>query len=250
MSLLPLSPRTPFAVVPAGTPPGSPFTPRPPAPSSPPSRPPRRPTSKTWKALRALRSLLRALPLLPPSCSLHDGHVHSPRRATGTLFGHRKARITLAIQETPQSPPLLFLELAMQTGKFMQELGAEQVRVALECEKKRCNGSNGDDDDQKKKTSILDEPLWTAYVNGRKVGYALKREPSRDDVVVMEVLQSVSVGAGVLPCAITEKGEGDLAYMRALFDRVVGGKDSESFYMLNPEGTTSGPDLSIFFVRI
>uniref|UniRef100_J3L522 Protein MIZU-KUSSEI 1-like n=1 Tax=Oryza brachyantha TaxID=4533 RepID=J3L522_ORYBR len=42
---------------------------------------------------------------------------------------------------------------------------------------------------------------------------------------------------------------GDLAYMRARFDRVVGSRDSESLYMLNPDGN-NGPELSIFFIRI
>jgi hypothetical protein len=41
---------------------------------------------------------------------------------------------------------------------------------------------------------------------------------------------------------------GDLAYMLAHFEWVVGSRD-ESFYMLNPDGN-NGPELSIFFVRI
>jgi uncharacterized protein (TIGR01570 family) len=37
--------------------------------------------------------------------------------------------------------------------------------------------------------------------------------------------------------------------MRAHFERVVGSKDSETLYMISPEGDT-GPELSIFFVRV
>ena len=98
-----------------------------------------------------MRALFRSLPILAPACRFpgviprhggggprgQDGHVVSgASRTTGTLFGHRRARVTLAAQETPGSVPILLLELAMQTGRFMQEMGAEHLRVALECEKK------------------------------------------------------------------------------------------------------------------
>ncbi|XP_072954672.1 protein MIZU-KUSSEI 1-like [Typha angustifolia] len=249
MSFPPPSPRNPSAAAVPELPPASPRTPRTPRPPitlTEPSKTKR--PAKSSKALRALRSLFRTFPILTPACSFHaglprggrphDGHVHGASRTTGTLFGHRKARITLAIQENPGSVPVLLLELAMQTGKFMQEMGSEHLRIALECEKKAND-----------KVRLLDEPLWTAYVNGRKIGYAVKREATEDDLTVMQLLHTVSVGAGVLPSDIVEPAEGDLAYMRAHFDRVVGSKDSESFYMLNPDGN-NGPELSIFFIRI
>nr|CAD1829568.1 unnamed protein product [Ananas comosus var. bracteatus] len=224
---------------------------------------------KRRKSLRtALRSLFRSLPIFTPAAACRfpsvgaalashpgraDGHIHGASRTTGTLFGHRKARITLAIQDSPGTVPLLLLELATPTGKFMQEMGSgEHIRIALECEKVA---------EQKKSTTttterrrrLLEEPLWTAYVNGRKIGYAVRREPTEDDLTVMQLLHTVSVGAGVLPSDVimdpATAGDGDLAYMRAHFDHVVGSRDSESFYMLNPDGTT-GPELSIFFIRI
>ena len=103
------------------------------------------------------------------------------------------------------------------------------------------------------RTRLLHEPLWTAYVNGRKIGYAVRREPTEDDLTVLQLLRTVSAGAGVLPADAVGAPEGqdagDLAYMRAHFDRVVGSRDSESFYMLNPDGN-HGPELSIFFIRI
>jgi len=170
---------------------------------------------------------------------------------TGTLFGHRRARVTLAVQETPGSVPVLLLELAMQTGRFMQEMGAEHLRVALECEKKPPGAGAGIG-----RARLLDEPLWTTYANGRKIGYAVRREPTEGDLTVLQLLRTVSAGAGVLPADVVGGGgapegqeAGDLAYMRAHFDRVVGSRDSESFYMLNPDGN-NGPELSIFFIRI
>ena len=58
------------------------------------------------------------------------------------------------------------------------------------------------------------------------------------------------MGAGVLPGNTEAEGpDGELAYMRAHFERVVGSKDSETLYMLSPDGN-NGPELSIFFVRI
>lgn len=43
--------------------------------------------------------------------------------------------------------------------------------------------------------------------------------------------------------------EGELLYMRARFERVVGSRDSEAFYMINPDGN-GGPELSIFLLRM
>ncbi|WOL08753.1 hypothetical protein Cni_G17506 [Canna indica] len=125
----------------------------------------------------------------------------------------------------------------------MQDMGSTGlIRVALECEKKT-DAAVG------KSSRVLDEPVWTAFVNGRNVGYAARREPTELDLRVMQMLHAVSMGAGVLPEDMTDPADGELTYMRAYFDRVIGSKDSETFYMLNPDGT-GGPELSIFFVRI
>jgi uncharacterized protein (TIGR01570 family) len=85
------------------------------------------------------------------------------------------------------------------------------------------------------------------YCNGRKVGFAIRRKMSVSDVAVLKLMQSVSVGAGVLPLAAGEAGD-LLMYLRASFDRVVGSADSESFHMINPVGS-SGQELSIFLLR-
>lgn len=159
---------------------------------------------------------------------------------TGTLFGFRKARVNLAIQENSRCLPVLLLELAIPTGKLLQDMGMGLVRVALECEKH-----------PNEKTKIIDEPIWSLYCNGRKSGYAVKREATDDDLNVMQMLHAVSMGAGVLPSEVTsdQQENGDLMYMRAHFERAVGSKDSETYYMMNPDGN-NGPELSIFFVRI
>lgn len=208
--------------------------------------------SRPSKLFRTVRSAFRSFPILTPvTCRLphvalhrssggpRDGHIHGAIRTTGTLFGHFKARITLAIQDNPRSVPLLLLELAVPTAKFLQDMRAsDHLRVALECEKKAAN-----------KTPLLEEPMWTAFINSKNTGYAARREPNNSDLNVMQLLHAVSMGAGVLPSDMTDPVDGELTYMRAYFDRVVGSKDSETFYMLNPDEKTS-TELSIFFVRI
>ncbi|KMT16987.1 hypothetical protein BVRB_2g041920 [Beta vulgaris subsp. vulgaris] len=201
--------------------------------------------SKSNKILRRVRSVFRSFPIVSPTCRipmpnrLNDGHVHGGTRITGTLFGYRKARVNLAIQENPRCLPMLLLELAIPTGKLLQDMGLGLVRIALECEKHPSD-----------KTKLIEEPIWTMYCNGRKTGYGIKREPTDDDLSVMQMLHAVSMGAGVLPSGDgNETPDGELTYMRSFFERVIGSKDSETYYMMNPDGS-GGPELSIFFVRI
>ncbi|KAL8208621.1 hypothetical protein R6Q57_008033 [Mikania cordata] len=245
--------------------------PPPPSPSSSPSpsrspgvslqpSSPRKNPSKSTKILRRVRSVFRSFPIITPAAckfpvslhNLHDNHhIHGGTRMTGTLFGYRKTRINLAIQENPRCLPMLLLELSIPTGKLLQEMGLGLVRIAMECEKR-----SG-------KTKLVDELLWTMYCNGKKMGYGVKREPTDDDLYVMQMLHAISMGAGVLPASNDNKSgdevidtavtspptDGELTYMRAHFERVVGSKDSETYYMMNPDGN-SGPELSIFFVRV
>nr|CAD1834224.1 unnamed protein product [Ananas comosus var. bracteatus] len=42
---------------------------------------------------------------------------------------------------------------------------------------------------------------------------------------------------------------GEMMYMRARFERVVGSRDSEAFYMMNPDHS-GGPELSIYLLRV
>ncbi|KAA8519260.1 hypothetical protein F0562_013516 [Nyssa sinensis] len=204
--------------------------------------------SKSTKIFRRFRAVFRSFPIITPACKipvslhgsrLHDHHIHGGRRMTGTLFGYRKSRVNLAIQENPRCLPILVLELAIPTGKLHQDMGMGLVRIALECEKQPAE-----------KTKLIDEPIWSMYCNGRKTGYGVKREATDDDLNVMQLLHGVSMGAGVLPSETTDTADqGELTYMRAHFERVIGSKDAETYYMMNPDGN-SGPELSIFFVRI
>ncbi|CAM8900959.1 unnamed protein product [Rhodiola kirilowii] len=198
---------------------------------------------------RVFRSVFRSFPIMAPVCKFPTLNplstslipdTHSSSRVTGTLFGYRKGHVTLSIQETPRCLPTLVIELAMQTAALQRDMGLGTVRIALECDKRV----------EKDRTKVLEEPLWTMFCNGKKSGYGVRREANEEDLKVMELLKAVSMGAGVLPGSTEADGpDGELAYMRAYFERVVGSRDSETFYMLSPEGN-NGPELSIFFVRV
>lgn len=204
------------------------------------------------KLVRSFYNALNALPIwtsIPTLCqrlsilrrgqTANPNHISGSTRLTVTIFGHRKGRITLAIQNDSRSIPLLLLELPIPTGKFMADMGSSGlVRITLECEKKM-EGS----------VQLLGEPAWMAYINGRNVGYGARRDATEVDLRLMQKLHGVSMGAGVLQGSTTDAGDGEVTYMRAYFDRVVGNKDSETFYMTNPD-ENAGPEISIFFVRL
>lgn len=160
------------------------------------------------------------------------------------------------------------IELPILSSTFYKEMACDILRVALESETKT----------HKKK--VMEEFVWAVYCNGRKMGYSIRRKQMSDDEVhVMQTLRGVSMGAGVLPPSPNhhhhhhhhhrlrdddhgdnhndddddddekEKDDGDqFTYLRARFERVVGSKDSEALYMINPDHS-EGPELSIFFVR-
>ncbi|XP_028553568.1 protein MIZU-KUSSEI 1-like [Dendrobium catenatum] len=82
-----------------------------------------------------------------------------------------------------------------------------------------------------------------------RCGYAFRRECRPEDWKALRAVEKVSVGAGVLPATAGGDGlEGEVMYMRAMFERVVGSKDTEAFYMINPDGH-GGPELSVFLLR-
>nr|GMD84883.1 protein MIZU-KUSSEI 1 [Ipomoea batatas] len=195
-----------------------------------------------------LLRMFKLLPMLTTGCKMvallgkqrRPAMLTDSASTTGTLFGYRKGRVSLAIQEDPHRPPVFMIELPMLTAVFHKEMANDVVRLALESETKT----------HKKK--LLEEFVWAVYCNGRKMGYSIRRKNMTDDEThVMQHLRGVSMGAGVLPGPSSEKdtADGEMTYMRARFDRRVGSKDSEALYMINPDGA-SAQELSIFFVRV
>ena len=161
-------------------------------------------------------------------------------RVIGTLFGYRRGHVHFAFQEDPKSHPAFLMELATSTSVLVREMASGLVRIALECDKKV---------EMKKGTRLLEEPLWRTYCNGKKCGYAMKRECGAEEWKVLKAVEPISMGAGVLPGNGETGSEGELMYMRAKFERVVGSKDSEAFYMMNPD-STGGPELSIYLLIV
>lgn len=205
----------------------------------------KRTKSKTFgRSAGGLLKMFKLFPMLTSGCKMVAllGRPRKPllkdHATTGTIFGYRKGRVSLAIQEDPHCPPIFVIELPMHSNAFHKEMASDIVRISLESETKS----------HKKK--LLEEFVWAVYCNGRKVGYSIRRKQMSDDELhVMQLLRGVSMGAGVLPSPNEkETADGELTYVRARFERVVGSKDSEALYMINPEGA-AGPEFSIFFVR-
>ncbi|CAL4996968.1 unnamed protein product [Urochloa decumbens] len=204
---------------------------------------------------------------LVPKGASFSGAPRPCRRVTGTLYGHRRGRVVLALQETPRCLPSLVVELALQTHALLRELGNPAgARIVLETVRRPPPASPDGGGVARRKRHhgppLLDEPGWTMFCNGKKTGYAVRREATADDLTVMETLRAVSMGAGVLPAG-TAKARGsptaaagnaaaddEVPYMRGCFDHFVGSKDSESLYMIAPQGGGTGPELAVFFVRL
>lgn len=191
--------------------------------------------------------MFKLFPMLTSGCKM-VALLGRPRKGllthnvmTGTLFGYRKGRVSLAFQEDPRFAPTFVIELPLLTNALHKEMASGLVRIALESET-RTN-----------KKRLMEEFVWAIFCNGHKMGYSIRRKQKlEEEIHVMQLLRGVSMGAGVLPCpSSSEKDavEGELTYMRARFERVVGSKDSEAFYMINPDGS-EGPELSIFLVRV
>ncbi|MCD7457215.1 hypothetical protein HAX54_034480 [Datura stramonium] len=165
---------------------------------------------------------------------------NSCRKVTGTLFGHRSGRVSFAIQDNSTSSELsLLIEFAISTSTLVKDMSSPLLRIALECEK----GPRGS-----RQVRLFREPKWAMHCNGRKCGHALLRACTDSDRHVLHTVRNVSVGAGVIPVVDDGRKGGELMYMRANFERVVGNRDSEAYYMVNLDGN-GGPELSIFLLR-
>ncbi|CAL9170982.1 protein MIZU-KUSSEI 1-like [Musa acuminata AAA Group] len=201
---------------------------------------------------RTLRSLVQHMVpccVFPPSDASHDfvdtRSTHGTGSSTttivtGTFFCYRRGRVSFCLHDEPsRNSPILLLDFTIPTAYLAKEMQLGVLRIALECDRSRPRSSMP--------MALFSVPSWSMYCNGRKVGYAVRRQMSEDEAAIFKLMQSVSVGAGVVPRE-TKSGSGDLLYLRASFERVIGSVDSESFHMINPIGST-GQQLSIFLLR-
>ncbi|XP_020208278.1 protein MIZU-KUSSEI 1 [Cajanus cajan] len=217
---------------------------------------------RSWRLLRSLMHLLiptcncatiieEEHQAVTPSnvCLQNPTKYHSPSLTnsttiTGTIFGYRRGKVSFCIQANASSTnPILLLELAVPTTILAKEMREGSLRIALECDD---NDNNNDDENA---NALLSTPLWTMYCNGRKVGYAVKRRPSKTDFEALRLMRSVVEGTGVMNCKdFVHKEDDQLMYLRANFQRVRGSANSESFHLIDPEGDID-QELSIFFFR-
>ncbi|CAA7034703.1 unnamed protein product [Microthlaspi erraticum] len=235
------------------------------------SNPHRRPLAATAavdcnKQVRSWRLLRTIVQLLLPSCYCtlvdpNDDQEDKSRREikprtssattnsstfTGTIFGFRRGKVNFCIQATNSktlNPIIVLLELTVPTDVLAREMQGGVLRIALE------SNNNNEYDFHQDSSSLLTTPLWNMYCNGRNVGFAIKREPSKAELAALKVLTPVAEGAGVVNGEEINREKSDhMMYLRASFKRVFGSFDSESFHLIDPRGII-GQELSIFFVR-
>ncbi|KAK6923383.1 Protein MIZU-KUSSEI 1-like, plant [Dillenia turbinata] len=156
---------------------------------------------------------------------------------TGTIFGYRRGKVCFCIQTHSKSIPVLLLELAVPTTVLAREMKGGILRIVLKSISTSHANSN----------SLLSMPLWSMQCNGKKVGFAMKRKPTRDVIAAMQLMETVDVGAGTITGKELDRHD-EIMYLRANFKRVSGSSESESFHLIDPEGCI-GQELSIFFLR-
>ncbi|KAL0380716.1 UNVERIFIED_CONTAM: protein MIZU-KUSSEI 1 [Sesamum angustifolium] len=161
------------------------------------------------------------------------------RNVVGTVFTCRRGHVHFAFQDHFNATPAFLVELPMPRSILLKEMSSGLVRIALECDKNKGIG-------------LLAEPVWRTYCNGKKHGYAMRRECGPEEWKVLNAIGPISMGTGMLPAG-SEHGaaesDGKLIYMRAKFENIVGSSDCEAFYMMNPDGNAA-PELIIFLLRV
>ncbi|KAK1372177.1 Protein MIZU-KUSSEI [Heracleum sosnowskyi] len=163
-------------------------------------------------------------------------------QVVGTLFGYRRGHVHFVFQKEPNSTPAFLVELATPITGLVREMASGLVRIALECSK--------GEEEEKRTCRLVEEPTWRTFCNGKKSGVASRKECGPEEWKILKALGPISMGAGVLPAGNEGEGGGDeIIYMRAKFERVVGSRDSEAFYMRNPD-SNGAPELSLYLLRV
>ncbi|CAH9146715.1 unnamed protein product [Cuscuta epithymum] len=168
----------------------------------------------------------------------------SKTMVVGTIFGHRRGgHVWFCVQhDRLNTRPSLLLELSIAATTLTQEMGGGLVRIALEFK-------NDSPESELSHCPLHSIPLWTLFCNGRKLGFAVRRKPTQQTRLMLKTMQSISVGAGVIPSGFgSGDGPEDLMYMRANYECIIGGADSESFHLINPD-EGPGQEFSIYLLR-
>ncbi|KAF0926860.1 hypothetical protein E2562_027673 [Oryza meyeriana var. granulata] len=175
----------------------------------------------------------------------------------GTIFGHRSGRVTFCVQRDAAVPPPFLFELSVPMQSLAAEMGSGLLRIALECHRPSSKVVVGAADVDTVNNAVTggsgSRNVWKASCNGRDVGYAVRRRPTDQDHRVLESMRTTTSGVGVLPPSgfSEDGGGGDVLYMRATYERVVGSTDAVSYHLISP-GTAGGSppqELSVFLLR-
>lgn len=165
----------------------------------------------------------------------------------GTIFGHRRGHVWFCVQhDRVSTKPTLLLELSMPTNQLVKEMTCGLVRIALECARPETPESI-----EVTSCPLRLVPVWIMYCNGRKVGFAVRRKASCQNRLMLKTMQSITVGAGVIPSGLGYSGPDSgeqIMYMRANYEHVIGSADSESFHLINPD-ECPGQEFSVFLLR-
>lgn len=191
----------------------------------------------------------------------------------GTIFGRRTGRVTFCVQRDAAVPPPFLFELSVPMQSLATEMGSGLLRIALECHRRPTTAGDGGaamgGGGGGGGSSSSSRNVWKATCNGRDVGFAVRRRPTECDRRVLESMKTMTTGVGVLPPAVapppegTKEGElqnggdgggacGEVLYMRATYERVVGSRDAVSYHLISPGGTSGGSphqELSVFLLR-
>ncbi|PHU06982.1 hypothetical protein BC332_23471 [Capsicum chinense] len=168
----------------------------------------------------------------------------------GTIFGQRRGgHVWFCVQhDRLNTKPSLLLELSIPTTTLIQEMQCGLVRLALESN----TGSGPGSDPELTRVHLHSIPMWTLFCNGRKIGFAVRRRATQSTRIMLKTMQSMTVGAGVIPkpsdSSLGTASE-EVLYMRANYECIIGGADSESFHLINPDEEGPGQEFSIFLLR-
>ncbi|KAK9285589.1 hypothetical protein L1049_024784 [Liquidambar formosana] len=157
---------------------------------------------------------------------------------TGTIICPVNDKVSLCIQQDSSGFPLILLDLPIHTSKFASFIERGISRIVFECHRETGESPR----------PLLSVTKWVMNCNGQKMGLAMRREVTRKETVLLEMMRTVTAGAGVLP----DKGglgSGGCKYLRGQFERAVGSTDSEAYHLMDPSDCL-GQELSIFFLRI
>nr|GLL35399.1 protein MIZU-KUSSEI 1-like [Ipomoea trifida] len=202
-------------------------------------------TSRQSRAVSRLKSVVSSIRMNRIMQLLMNQRRRLGSKVVGTLFGYRRGgNLHFAVQKESTSEPVFLVELAVPISGLVREMASDLVRITLECDKgERTKG-------------LLDEGVWRTYCDGKKCGLANRRECGVKEWEILKSVEPISIGAGVLRIENSDGGDsggfsaaGEIMYLRATFERVVGSRDSEAFYMMDPD-TNGAPELGLYLLRV